>query len=56
MALKPVILWTDALIYLLAAVIVAFILYARGKEPLREPWRQVGRSAMAMASLIVLLV
>lgn len=55
MALKPVILWTDALIYLLAAVIVAFILYARGKEPLREPWRQVGRNAMAMASLIVLL-
>jgi peptide/nickel transport system permease protein len=55
MALKPVILWTDALIYLLAAVTVAFILYARGKEHLREPWRQVGRSAMAMASLIVLL-
>jgi peptide/nickel transport system permease protein len=55
MALKPVILWTDALIYLLVAVAVAFILYARGKEPLREPWRQVGRNAMAMASLIVLL-
>jgi peptide/nickel transport system permease protein len=54
-ALKPVILWTDALIYLLVAVIVAFILYARGKEPLREPWRQVGRNAMAMASLMVLL-
>ena len=55
MAFKPVILWTDALIYLLVAVIIAFILYARGKEPLRAPWRQVGRSGMAMASLVVLL-
>jgi len=56
MSFKPVILWTDALIYLLVAVIIAFIFYARGKEPLRAPWRQVGRSGMAMASLVVLLV
>lgn len=55
MPFKPVILWTDALIYLLVAVIIAFILYARGKEPLRAPWRQVARSRMAMASLVVLL-
>lgn len=54
MSFKPVILWTDALIYLLAAVIIAFVFYARGKEPLRAPWRQVGRSGMAMASLVVL--
>jgi peptide/nickel transport system permease protein len=56
MSFKPVILWTDALIYLLVAVIIAFIFYARGKEPLRAPWRQVARSGMAMASLVVLLV
>ena len=55
MTFKPVILWTDALIYLLVAVVIAFILYARGKEPLRAPWRQVGQSSMAMASLVVLL-
>ena len=54
MPFKPVILWTDALIYLLVAVIIAFIIYARGKEPLRAPWRQVARSRMAMASLVVL--
>jgi peptide/nickel transport system permease protein len=54
MSFKPVILWTDALIYLLVAVIIAFILYARAKEPLRAPWRQVGQSSMAMASLVVL--
>jgi peptide/nickel transport system permease protein len=29
MSFKPVILWTDALIYLLVAVIIAFIFYAR---------------------------
>ena len=55
MAFKPVILWTDALIYLLVAAIIAFILYARGSEPLRAPWRQVGRSRVAMASLVVLM-
>jgi peptide/nickel transport system permease protein len=55
MPVKPVILWTDALIYLLVAVIIGFIVYARGKEPLRAPWRQVGRSRLAMASLVVLL-
>jgi peptide/nickel transport system permease protein len=56
MHFKPVILWTDALIYLLVAVIIAFIFYARGREPLRAPWRQVARSRMAMASLAVLAV
>ena len=55
MDFKFVILWTDALIYLLVAVIIAFIFYARGKEPLRAPWRQVGRSRQAMAALVVLL-
>lgn len=49
------ILWTDALIYLLVAVITAFIVYARGQEPLRAPWRQVGQRRLAMASLVVLL-
>jgi peptide/nickel transport system permease protein len=49
------ILWTDALIYLLVAVIIAFIFYARGKEPLRGPWRQVGQNRLAVASLVVLL-
>ena len=55
MVFKPVILWTDALIYLLVVVIIGFVIYARGKEPLRAPWRQVGRSRLAMASLVVLL-
>jgi len=55
MAIKPVILWTDALIYLLVAVIVLFVLYARRREHLRAPWRQVARSKLGMASLVILV-
>lgn len=50
----PVVLWTDALIFLLVAAVTAFILFARRREHLRAPWRKVGRSSVAMASLVVL--
>jgi peptide/nickel transport system permease protein len=50
----PVILWTDALIFLLLTGVVAFALFARRREHLRAPWRQVERSGVAMASLVVL--
>jgi peptide/nickel transport system permease protein len=52
--IHPVILWTDALVFLLVAVISAFALYARKKEHLRAPWRDVIRNRMAVASLLVL--
>lgn len=51
---KPVILWTDALIYLLLAAITVFAFYARRKEHLRDPWRQVTRSRLGMAALVIL--
>jgi peptide/nickel transport system permease protein len=54
--IKPVILWTDALVFILVAVVFAFALYARNKEHLRAPWREVVRSRMAVASLVVLTV
>ena len=47
-------LWTDKLIFLLLAAVVGFVLFARRREHLRAPWRQVGRSPIAMASLVVL--
>ena len=50
----PVVLWTDALIFLLLTGVVAFALFARRREHLRAPWRRVGRSGIAMASLVVL--
>ncbi|MDH5299901.1 MAG: ABC transporter permease [Gammaproteobacteria bacterium] len=52
---KPVVLWTDALVYLLLLAITGFVLYARGREHYRDPWRQVLRSRLGMASLVILL-
>ena len=52
----PVLLWTAALIFLLVAAVIAFALFARRREHLRAPWRQVGRRGIAMASLVVLSV
>ena len=50
------ILWTDALVFLLMAGIAGFGLYARSREHLRAPWREVIRKPLGMSALIVLLV
>lgn len=55
MPFKPVILWTDALIYLLIAVLGAFAWYVCRHEHLLAPWRRVGRSASGMTALTVFL-
>lgn len=55
LAAQPVILWTDALIYLLVFSILLFALYARTHEHLRAPWRQVKRRRLGMMSLVILL-
>ena len=52
----PVLFWTDILIFFLIALAVGFALYASGKEHLRLPWREVGRSPVAMSALVVLTV
>jgi peptide/nickel transport system permease protein len=52
--IKPVILWTDALVYVLVAAVLAYFLYARGREHLRAPWGRVLESRTAMISLVVL--
>ena len=49
-----VVLWTDALIYLLLVVSIGFGVYASRREHLRAPWRRVLRSKLAMGSLVVL--
>ncbi len=54
LAFKPVILWTDALIFLLVVTITVFAFYARRREHLRDPWRQVARSRLGMSALVVL--
>ncbi|MBA0916097.1 MAG: ABC transporter permease [Nitrosomonadaceae bacterium] len=55
MLFKPVILWTDALIYLLVMVALVFVWYVRRNEHMLVPWRRVGHSASGMASLTVLV-
>ena len=54
MLLKPVILWTDALILVLVTAVVAFAWYVSRHEHLRVPWRKVARSRYGMSALVVL--
>ena len=52
--IKLVLLWTDALVFVLVASIALFINYARKHEHLRAPWRQVLRRRLAMSAFIIL--
>jgi peptide/nickel transport system permease protein len=54
MSFMPVILWSDALVFLLLAAIVASAWYIRRHEHLLLPWKRVAKSSAAMASLLVL--
>jgi peptide/nickel transport system permease protein len=53
--MMPVILWTDALIFLLTAVVIVFVIYARSKPHLRAPWYRVFTGRIAAGSVVVLL-
>jgi peptide/nickel transport system permease protein len=55
MPIFPVLLWTDALIFLLLAATIALGVYASRREPLLDSWRQICRRPVAMAALVVLL-
>ncbi|MES9872643.1 MAG: ABC transporter permease [Candidatus Sedimenticola sp. 6PFRAG7] len=50
-----VILWTDALVFLLLVCSIAFGVYASRREHLRAPWRHVIRSKVGIGTLVVLL-
>src|SRR5208282_4354281 len=52
--MMPVILWTDALIFLLIAVGIASAWWIRHRPHLMLPWQRVARSAVGMVSLLVL--
>ncbi|MBK5964885.1 peptide ABC transporter permease [Thiocystis minor] len=54
MPLMPVVLWTDALVFLLIALGLIFGLHAARHEHLRAPWRRVVRSRVGVATLVVL--
>ena len=53
--MMPVVLWTDGLIFLLTAVVIIFVVYARSKPHLRAPWYRVFKGRIAAASVVVLL-
>ncbi|MGR8940901.1 MAG: ABC transporter permease [Gammaproteobacteria bacterium] len=50
-----IVLWTDALIFLLIAMTIGLGLSIRGKEHFRRPLRQIAASRTGMVSLTVLL-
>ncbi len=53
--MMPVILWTDALVFLLTGMVTAFFWYARRRRHLRDPWVRVLRRPLGMGSLVVVL-
>ena len=54
--IKPVLLWSDALILLLLWGVVALIWLARNNDTLREPWRRVMRSRAGANTALILAV
>ncbi len=54
MSFMPVILWSDALVFLLLAAGIACAWYVRQHKHLLLPWRRVAQSATAMVSLLIL--
>jgi peptide/nickel transport system permease protein len=54
MPFQPVILWTDALVFLLVAVTLATAAYVRRHEHLRKPWRRVAQSPSGMVGAVFL--
>ena len=52
--MKIVILWTDAMIFLLIATAIASAWYIRQRPHLMLPWKRVAQSRVGMVSLLVL--
>jgi peptide/nickel transport system permease protein len=52
--MKPALLWTDALVFLLVVGLIAFVVMARRHEHLRAPWQKVAADPVAMAAAVVL--
>lgn len=50
-----VVLWTDALIYLLLITAIIVFLWMRKQEHWREPWRIVAGRKLGMAAFVILL-
>jgi ABC-type dipeptide/oligopeptide/nickel transport system permease subunit len=53
--MKPVILWSDALLFLLLSGVLAMVWIMRHRDWLREPWAKVWKSKLGSASAVILL-
>ena len=49
-----VILWTDALIYILVFSVLGLVIYLRGKAHIKRPLQKIARNKVGMGSLVVL--
>jgi peptide/nickel transport system permease protein len=56
MSFMPVILWSDALVFLLLVTGAVSAWYIRRHEHLLLPWRRVAKSGVALVSLLILLL
>lgn len=56
MGIKPVLLLTDLLVFILIVCAVLIAIQARRHAPSREAWKRVGRQPVAMASAVILAV
>ncbi len=54
MGFQPVILWTDALVYILLGLVAGMVWYTRRHEHLLMPWRRVTGSRTGQATMVVL--
>ena len=54
MSFQFVVLWSDALLFVLIAAIVGLMLWARRQDALRAAWGRVARDGMAMSAATVL--
>ena len=50
-----VVLWTDALIFMLCFAVLGLAFFLRGKEHIKRPLQKIAHSKVGMASLVVLL-
>ena len=50
-----VILWTDALIYLLLISMLGLVFYMRSRDHMQRPLRKLAQSKIGVASLVILL-
>jgi peptide/nickel transport system permease protein len=55
MEFQPVVLWTDALVYLLLLLTAAMVWHTRRHPHLIAPWRRVAESRTGQAAMVVLL-